>query len=256
MVKPVPLIIFNFQDTDPLGRTRSANTPAGDYWTLYIIYTLQNMTIPTEILLPIVFQPTGEVDFSRTEPNNFAMANTILRPTIAIIEEFIGPKFDIWKLFNWVFVSFYWTMLVDLGQIFSITYFLEDFIEGNPMNIANLSHPPTFHPSTNNIFINETLFEIYHSYIVDVLLPSVNYSIPTFAPLDKNNRLQPIETVFLRSYTCLKRQWKGAISGVISVMAADYALFVGAYQLVMLVAGMVQKRQQYCLWAFFFATDF
>jgi hypothetical protein len=53
--------------------------------------------------------------------------------------------------------------------------------------------------------------------------------------------------VFLRTYSCVKRQWKGALSGFISVLAADYALFVGAYQLAILAAGFFQRRQRHGL---------
>lgn len=209
-----------------------------------MIYIAQNSTVPTETWLPIIFSPTGDIDESRTNSNDLLLANTILRPTIALFEA-LSPQFDIWKLINWVWVSFYWMILSDFGQVAPTTYPspANIFLEGSPVKFPNLTLPATFYPPTNNIFINNTLFEIYSLYIREFLqFPT---SIPEFSELNDTNRAQPIETGFLRSYSCLKRDWKGVLSGTISVLAADYALFFGAYSLIILLAGWFQKRRQY-----------
>lgn len=92
------------------------NTPAGDYWTLWLIYEPQNSTPPMEYAIPITFLPTGEIDTTRTSEQDMSRANSILAPTIQILQSVI-PGFDFWKLANWIFVSWYWMILYDFGQI-------------------------------------------------------------------------------------------------------------------------------------------
>lgn len=210
---------------------KTSNTPAADFWTLYIFYIFQNATVPyQEIAIPIVFLPTGDIDFTRTNPNDYILANNILRPTITLLRAAINPTFDIWRLLNWVFVSFYWTILADLGQIAPTTYNLTNFLEGSPVWIANTSQPQQFFPPTNNIFVNETLFDIYSAYLRNTLLPfDPAFKVPAFSSLSSENQLMPVETGFIPSYACLQRQWKGVLSAIISVLVADYALFFGPY---------------------------
>jgi hypothetical protein len=232
-------------DTDPLGIQKTANTPAADYWTLYVLYVLQNATVPySEIAIPIVFLPTGEIDVTRTKASDYLLANNILRPTITLLQAAVGANFDIWKLLNWLFISFYWTILADLGQVAPTTYDLAGFIEGSPVGVANTSQPQTSFPATNNIFVNETLFNIYQSYLRDTLLPLYpGFSVPSFNSPSSRNQLQPVETAFIRSYSCLERQWKGVLSAIISVIVADYALFFGPYHFYMWLAGWLRKRR-------------
>lgn len=233
------------KDTDPLGLQKTGNTPADDHWTLYLFYVPQNATVPyVETALPIVFLPTGEIDSVRTLPNDLNIANTILKPTLAILQAAISSDFDIWKLLNWLMVSFYWTILADLGQTAPTIYNLTNFIEGSPVGVANVSQAPRSFPSTNNIFVNETLFTIYSSYLRDVLLPlAPSVVVPTFSPLDNNNQLQPVETEFIRSYSCLQRQWRGVLSAIVSVIVADYALFFGPYHFYLWLCGWIVKRR-------------
>jgi hypothetical protein len=233
-------------DTDPLGSQKTANTPAADYWMLYVFYTLQNATLPyDEIAIPIVFLPTGEIDFTRTKSSDYLLANNILQPTIALLQASGGANFDIWKFLNWLFISFYWTTLADLGQVAPTTYSLTNFVPGwSPVGIADTSQPQTSFPATNNIFVNETLFNIYQSYFRDTLLPlDPGFLVPSFNSPNGGNQLQPVETEFVRSYSCLERQWKGVLAAIISVIVADYALFFALYHFYILFAGWLQKRR-------------
>ena len=108
---------------------------------------------------------------------------------------------------------------------------------------ADLTLPPTSYNSTNNIFINESLFEIYYTYLKTRILAIVNVSLPVFSPLNDTYGLEPVQTTFQRTYSCLARQWKGPLVGIVSVLAADYALFFGVYSAVMWFAAVIQKRQ-------------
>jgi hypothetical protein len=100
------------------------------------------------------------------------------------------------------------------------------------------------------IFSSIILFQIYSEYMRNTILPIANVSLPSFLPLDEWNFLQPKQTQFLRTYNCLRRQSKGALSGIISVLAANYALFFGACSLFLLVVGWIQRRrpkgESYC----------
>jgi hypothetical protein len=185
------------------------------------------------------------VDLTRTVPGDLVQANIILRPITTLVHNFFDPNLDIWGLINWIFVSFYWLILHDLGQIAPTTYAYENYnIIGDPIGVPNASIPATYHPTANNIFINDTLYQRYASYMRDELVPLGHFlSVPDFMPLDDSNQLQQIETKFLRSYNCLQRQWKGILSAVVSVLAANYALFFGAYSIFIFVAGWFQKRR-------------
>jgi hypothetical protein len=232
-------------DMDPF--TQTANTPAGDYRTLYIVYTPQNATPPTESWVPITFSAAGGIDYSRTTLYNLSIANQLLAPTTKTLQEYLGQEFDIWAMINWFWVSVYWMILWDFGHIAPVLHPSTGwFPEGSPITLPNITVPATVYPSTNNIFVNDTLFGIYSSYVQNILL-QMDFTSPEFSPLTDANRLTLTDTAFLRSYSCLKRQWKGLLSGIISVFAADYAIFFVGYSFVLVVAGWVQKRRQYGL---------
>jgi hypothetical protein len=139
-----------------------------------------------------------------------------------------------------MFVVYHWTLLYNLGQIAPTAYpstswypFADGF--GSP----DFAHPVEF-PPTNNIFHNETLFTIYADYLNNVIIPfariaGVNYTLPSFLPVNDENRLQPIPASFLASYSCTRRQIKGWLSLIISVLVADYALIVGAYHFIIFI---------------------
>lgn len=173
-----------------------------------------------------------------TLTDDLTKANDLLAPTIQLLQRvFDDSSFDIWKFFNWLFVGFYWTFLADLGQIAPTAY---------DLTTANYPQPVPF-PSTNNIFVNGTLFGIYSTYLINTLAPvlqdafgNLSVSLP---PLDNNTRLKPVNTTILRSYSCSQRQLRDGVSLIILVVVADYALIAGAYKFIVLVAGWFQKRK-------------
>jgi hypothetical protein len=234
-------------DADPTHPSLGGhNTPAAGSWTLYLIYTLQNATYPNEIWIGITFLPTGDIDRSRTTAANLTTANVLLEPFTALIRT-VSPTFDLWKLINWTWVSFYWLILIDFGQIAPTTYSAATVGFGeNRILTPILSSSPNSFTSQYNIFVNETLFQIYHGYLRNDLLPIFQASrlLPPFSPLNHTNRIHSREVYFQRSYSCLQRQWKGGLEALVSVFAADYALFFGVYSAALVIAGLIQKRRE------------
>lgn len=201
-----------------------------------------NSTPPTEYTIPISFLPTGDIDYTHTSLSDLNKANQILAPTIQLVQTLL-PTLDIWKFINWIFVSWYWIILYDFGQISpTIHKYLDNGNHyGWPIEVVNISAPATFYPLTNNIFINETLYRIYSSFLRDLISASI--TLPEFIPLNDSNRLQPIETGFLKTYICRERRWKGVLNGIISVLVADYALLFGSYSLLTWIGSLCKKRQ-------------
>jgi hypothetical protein len=222
-------------------RPNGPNTPAGDCWTIYILAMSPGEVDGVEY--SITFLPTGEVDFGHTDFADFENADALLAPTTEWLKLYwiADETFDIWKLLNWMFVSAYWVLLADFGQIAPTVYAQSD------SDLASAF----FFPSTNNIFVNETLFEVYSSYLQDIVLPILQQvqpalTIPDFSPLNGSNRLQSTDVSFLRSYSCIQRQSKGWVSAAISVLVADYAFIMGPYSLFALMAGWYQRRKDNC----------
>ena len=215
------------------------NTPAGDSWILHLGYTPANSIFEQQI--PITFLSTGEID-PKTSPQSLDTATQVLAQTIAFVRTATGdPTFDVWKLFNWVVVSYYWIFLYDFGQV-APTYY-----NYTPQALPNFTSP-VYYSSTNNIFVNDTLFSIYSFYLRNTVVPFLQkyeptLVLPSFLPLDSKNSLKPIDMSFVRSYSCLERRIKGWVSAAVSVLVADYALIVGAYSLVLFGAGWWQKNK-------------
>jgi hypothetical protein len=143
--------------------------------------------------------------------------------------------FDTLSLLNWVFVSFYWTFLFDLGQ-----------------TTPTLPGVDKVYTSTNNIFVNETLFEIYSSYLRNTVVPILaatgpfsGYPLPpAFSNISSENFAQPEESTFAQTYVCSCRKIKQPLSLIISVIIADYTFIVGGYNFVIAVAAMIQTRRR------------
>ena len=193
-------------------------------------------------LIPVTFLPTGEIDPVRTTPSHLALAKTILEPSIPALLSRIGNTgrdLDLLKFLNWLFVSYYWLFLQDFGQVAPTTYPYTDFVYNGP-GLVNLSQPAITHASTNNIFVNQTLFDIYDSY----MRSTTTFQIPVFAGPKNGNGLERDDALLLQSYSCLQRQWKPPLNVLISVLSADYALFFGLYSFVLLIAGAVQSRRK------------
>jgi hypothetical protein len=215
------------------------NTPADGSWTLSLGYTPSGST---ESVLSITFLPTGEISGS-TSTQDLTIATNLLAPTINAVRSITGDsQFNIdqfFQLFNWITISYYWILLYDLGQT-APTYY------GYTQSGVDFSSP-IFYPSTNNIFVNDSLFNIYSSYLTNTIIPVLSHydvNLPTdFLPVGSNNTLQPSSTTFLRSYSCLQKQIKGALSATVSVIVADYAFIAGAYSLVVFCVGWWQSKR-------------
>lgn len=163
-------------------------------------------------------------------------ANTLLTPTSALLQLMTGDTtLDLWKLFNWCLISYYWLILADFGQVAPSTYNQTAKKDG-PF------FPQMMFPDTNDIFVNETLFKIYYSYLRQVLLPIVSnidktLAVPEFAPIGPTNRLNSFETSFVRSYDCSERRIKGWVSFLVSVGTANYAMLSATYSAVIFFVG-------------------
>ena|SRR5579859_5427669 len=204
------------------------------------------MYIPNGEISPrhfsISFLPNGTIDFVHTSFADLEKATLLLSTSVESLENATNTRaFNFWKLLNWVCVSQYWLTLYDLGQVSPVLY------PSDPNGAIQSSTPINF-PSTNNIFINASLFEIYTSWLNDTILPIVRLAqpdaiLPTFLPLSNSNRVEKFDAMFYRSYSCLERRLKGWFSLIISVFAADYALIAGTYSLFIFFAGSFQKRK-------------
>ena len=218
-----------------------SNSPAGESWTLYLVYIFQNDT--KEQYIPISYIPTGEIDMQHTSAADIDKANLLLSPTIELLALASGnTSFDGLQLLNWFFVTYYWCNLYALGHISPAASTVVQSQEG-----FNYSFPFIYN-STNNIFENDTLFEIYSSYLRHTIIPLLrtawsNVTLPEFLPLGDDNRLEPFITTISRTYSCAERRIKPWFSVVISVTAADYALIGIAYTFYKFSVGWFQKRK-------------
>jgi hypothetical protein len=142
-------------------------------------------------------------------------------------------------------VTYHWAVLYNFGQIAPTMYQRArsgpDFDAfGTPNFTEAVNYPPT-----NNIFYNETLFTIYSNYLTQTLVPRgreirhcISYS-PGVSP-GQRSKSNPERSCIFRHLlcTCTKRQLKGWLSLLISVLVAwDYAFIKGAYALIIFVGG-------------------
>src|SRR5262249_1601771 len=147
-------------------------------------------------------------------------ASLLLAPSIESISNATGTtSFDFWKFMNWVCVSQYWLTLYDLGQVRPVLF-------ANPLEGESQFSQPVIFPSTNNIFLNASLFEIYSSWLPDVVLPVVQLvlpetKLPSFMPISDSNKVEEFDAMFYRSYPCVERRLKSWFSLIISVFAAN-----------------------------------
>jgi hypothetical protein len=173
------------------------------------------------------------VDLTRTDSQDFELANNLLAPTIATLRNITSqPDIDIWKLTNWIFVSYYWAFLTDVGQIAPTTY-----VPLNQWANANFSYP-TFHSPNYNIFVNASLFEIYMTYMNDTIFPFLQYGgIGEISPLTTDNQLTAGPATFIQVYNCTERTLKSAIAFILSVFATLWAVTHVLYALVRWITG-------------------
>jgi hypothetical protein len=180
-----------------------------------------NSQIPTAVNL--TFFPNGTIDTARTSTNDLEEASIVFipsTPTPANISTF-------WTKVNWIYVSLFWTILYDLGQI--------------APTFSNQS-VSTLLPSTNNIFIDASLFDTYSQVLQNVILPDLNYTLPDFSRVSDTNRLQPgIKSIFLQSYSYLQRTRKELLRFIVLVLAADISFILAGSHTVMAFAEKYSK---------------
>jgi hypothetical protein len=221
----------------------SENTLASDHWTIEISYTPN--TGPPVQYFHITFLPNGSIDATRTLQTDLEGANKLLAPTITSLQNSTKQSFDYWELMNWMVVSFYWSTLAVLGQLAPTTYPSLPFPPSDI--IRNLSSPTTL-PSTNNIFINDSLYKIYFSYLKNTVIPMLGSNLgPKINKIGAHpltNETEFPEMTLIKSYSCLEKRIKSAVSLIVSVIAADYALIMSAYGIAIYIAAFIQTRRQ------------
>lgn len=217
------------------------NTPANDHWILSLEYRPDDLS-RLKNTINITFLPTGDIDFSRTSGSNLSMANAILSPTILILQEAAqksGIELDFWRLMNWLVVVAYWNVLIDFGVNSPTNYPHDAYaISGRDFSRATLL------PSTNNIFINGTLYEIYCQFMLETVMPLVGLPVPPGAitPLGNENKLLHREVAFARSYFCSVKQLKPPLVRIVSILIGEYAFIQGAYRIFIFFAMWYQKH--------------
>jgi len=231
------LLIVDYNNNAP-------NTPAADHWTLQFQYVLNNDTYATPCNLPITFNSTGAVDFTRTSVRDWQAVNDLLSP-INLLTSLAGLLYnielDVWQLINWFFISHYWGVLADLGQDSPTIY-------PPTTHSARGFYPPDFsnairYSPTNNIFVNNTLFSIYSVILRNQIFALLNTTlVSTFAPLDDENCFKPVNRSFQRNYSCVERRWKTPLTAFISILVAAYALIKTGYSLFIFIAAWFQKK--------------
>ena len=229
-----------------LGESLGFGSPAEGKWALEIMYETQNQSFNEPAFITIYFNLTGEIDPS-TSPSALDLASRII-PEMRFPVNLEPPQ--TWKLINWVFVSNFWLTLYDVGQINSTLYRLFGHYyvldNGEYLDLSS----PVAHESRNNIFVNNELFQIYSTYLREVIIPAIgpfsypHDNVPEFMPLDETNRLYPTDTQLYRTYMCSRRQLKGWFSVLVSILAADYALLAALYTFAIYILGWLHKRKE------------
>ena len=187
----------------------------------------------------VTFLPSGKVATS-SPAGFFNSVNTVLAPTISNIQTRANAtnvtNFDFWELMNWMFVSQYWLLLLDFGQIAPSTFNYDD--KGN-----RLDYGPVRHSAQNNIFVNDTLFDQYNSYLRHTVLPLFGYSLADFLPLNNTNRMNQTTVSLKMLYTCSDIRLKDSAGLVISVIVADWGMISSVVALGLLVLATWQLRK-------------
>jgi hypothetical protein len=210
------ILILDFSD-----HLDQINTPANQSWELALFTTPLSQVDPNTNY--VSFLPNGSVDTTATSDQSFVV-EVLLGAQEALLAR-TNVTVDILKFVNWIFVSIYWTMLFDLGQTSPKIY----QYGGDP----TLPDDPISFPTTNNIFINPSLFEIYYSYLNNTVLPilagtnnltAADIDIPWFDSPSALNHLNDSTTTFIRDFSCKARQFKKPLEALVQVILADYAL--------------------------------
>lgn len=136
---------------------------------------------------------------------------------------------------NWMFVSHYWMLLLDFGQVSPSTF------DYNSLGVF-VNYGPIRYPTTYNIFVNESLFEIYSSYLRDTILPLFGYQLPQFDALNSTNHMNESEVSLKLLYSCTDLQLKSSEGLVISVIVADWAMITSVYAIALFMGAWWMQR--------------
>jgi hypothetical protein len=224
-----------------------------DLHSIAISYTSNNGTQGT---VNVAFYANG----TRDNTTDFAGATALLNPTFQIIEDDSKEPIDIWAFINWYMTSAYWTFLYQFGDIAPTIYeqasagqTSEIFLDGqlliNGMGYPNFSAPITS-PPTNNIFWNETLFDIYTVYLRNTLLPLLlriypefnnTFVLPPFLPLNDSNRAERVPTSIYTSYQCSEYVWKGWASALVSVLVSVFSLWTTGFAIMIWILMKLER---------------
>jgi len=161
--------------------------------------------------------------------------DTLLAESFASLHSKTKLDLDPWQLLNWAFVSFYWISLNSFGQVEPTTY--------PPINatvIPDFSRP-SFLSSSNNIFVNHTLFEIYSPYAIEIIASETGQTFQ-FMPLDQTNHLEPQEITFIRGYECQQRQLKPGF--ILSVFPSVLTPLTSAWALLMFLVARIDTSRR------------
>jgi hypothetical protein len=209
------------------------NSPADDYWTLLIKYS----RIDESVVIPVVYNYTGQIDMGKTTEGNLSVANALLNPAIGdlqLMASQLNITLDFWEFINWVYVSYYWIMLADLGQSVPINY--------KPIPPAPLTRLMTVdfndrqsYNAKYNILLNPELYEKQTSYLSTTLLPLFNKTIPLIQPLGGTNIYVPEIATFVRSYICEIRQLKDPFKFILNVLTTIWVFTLGPMAFLRLV---------------------
>ena len=217
------------------------NTPADGSWYISVIWTVN--TASSFQREQIHFLPTLGVDLEQTD-GGFPVVNSLLNATIQELNNKFaipaGLQVDIWELINWVYVVHYWSLLYDVGQVQPTLY-----ERNSSLPVDFISHQSS---GTNNIFVNDTLFEIYAQYFQNTIIPLLegpngNGHAWSFRHLDSTNSLTPVNVGFFLQYTCTQTQIKKALSLVTSIIIADYTFLNPTLSLIILFGAWYSRKR-------------
>ena len=139
---------------------------------------------------------------------------------------------------NWIFVSQYWGLLLDFGQVSPTTFRYSP--AGNLIDYG-----PVRYPATNNIFVNDTLFYIYSNYLYNTILRLFGYHFPQFNPLNSTNKMNATDVSFKMLYCCQDLQLKSSESLVISILVADWAFMTSLYTIILFAGTWWEMRKNH-----------
>jgi hypothetical protein len=206
---------------------------------MQVTYRIDNATAYTPGT--VTFLPSGKVG-SSSPPGFLNDTNAILAPTIASMSQTAAaaniPNFDFWELMNWMFVSQYWLLLLDFGQIAPSTFNYDS--QGTRLDYGPVRYSPEY-----NIFHNAALFDQYNSYLRQTILPLFGYSsFPDFLPLNDSNRMNATTASLQMLYTCTDLQLKDSTGLVISIIVADYGMIASLSTVILILLALWLRKRR------------